>query len=489
MTNELQLIGGVRKINHIKSRPKTIKVRDYRNYDPNKMNKDLENIDWSSVYSVRDVNKAWEAIESTLLSVFKKHAPLISKRVRGAITPWLTAALKSEINYRDILLRKYRKSGSDVDNSNYKRHRNKVTSAIRKAKSMYHKDLLSSNVHNPKKFWKSLKQVYSNKSTEHSKCKEFIINGERTSKASAIADGFNNFFSSVAMSILRKTNPLANFIWRKPKSLIFRTKKVFSFRQVSKVEIVNELRKLKRNKATGNDDLPSNLLKDVSSCIANPLVYIFNLSLATSIIPQAWKVARITPLYKSGLSTNIDNYRPISVLPVVSKIFERLIHSQLADFLEKNKLLYEYQFGFRSNRSTESAVTYLTDNIQREIDKGKLVGAVFLDLSKAFDTVSHAVLISKLPSYGISGKPLELLSNYLFHRSQVVQYANIISNPTSVNRGVPQGSILGPLLFLLVINDFQDYLSHSRVIKYADDAIIYVSHRDRKTLNYYYKKI
>ena len=152
-------------------------------------------------------------------------------------------------------------------------------------------------------------KVYSNKSTEHSKCKEFIIDGERTSKASAISDGFNNFFSSVAMSILRKTNPLANFIWRKPKSLIFRTKKVFSFRQVSKVEIVNELRKLKRNKATGNDDLPSNLLKDVSSCIANPLVYIFNLSLPTSIIPQAWKVARITPLYKSGLSTNIDNCR------------------------------------------------------------------------------------------------------------------------------------------------------------------------------------
>ena len=249
---------------------------------------------------------------------------------------------------------------------------------------------------------------------------------------------------------------------------------------MSKVEIVNELRKLKRNKATGSDDLPSNLLKDVSSCIENQLVYIFNLSLATSIIPQSWKVARITPLYKSGLPTNIDNYCPIFVLPLVSKIFERLIHSQLAEFLEKNKLFNEYQFGFRSNRSTESAVTYPTDNIQREIDKGKLVCAVFLYLSKAFDMVNHAVLISKLPSYWISGQPLELHSNYLFHRSQVVQYDNDISNPTSVNRGIPQGSILGPLLFLLVINDFQDYLSHSRVIKYADDSIIYVSHRDRK---------
>ena len=147
------------------------------------------------------------------------------------------------------------------------------------------------------------------------------------------------------------------------------------------------------------------------------------------------------------MSTNVGNYRPISVLPVVSKIFERLIHRQLSEFLEKNNIFNEHHFGLRTNRSTESAVTYLTDNIQREIDKGKLVGAVFLDLSKAFDTVSHAVLISKLPSYGISGQPLELLSNYLFHRSQVVQYDNVISNPTSVNMGVPQGSILGPLLF------------------------------------------
>ena len=154
------------------------------------------------------------------------------------------------------------------------RQRNKVTSDIRKAKSMYHKDLLSSHVHNPKEFWKSLKQVYSNRSTEDCTSQEFIIDGERTSAASVIADGLNKCFSSVAMSILRKTNPVVN-------------KKVFSFRQVSKVEIVNELRILKRNKATGIDDLPSNLLKDVPSCIVNPLVYIFNLSLATSIIPQA----------------------------------------------------------------------------------------------------------------------------------------------------------------------------------------------------------
>jgi len=174
-----------------------------------------------------------------------------------------------------------------------------------------------------------------------------------------------------------------------------RTIKNFKFQYVSKVEIEHQLRKLRRKKATGNDGLPAGMIKDVASVILSPLCFIINLSLKSATIPADWKEAKVTPIYKSGLRNMFANYRPISVLSILSKVLERSVHKQLLSHLETEKLLTSSQFGFRSGRSTQQAATAFFDSIRRDVDKGNFVGAIFVDLTKAFHTLNHSKLLKK----------------------------------------------------------------------------------------------
>ena len=162
--------------------------------------------------------------------------------------------------------------------------------------------------------------------------------------------------------------------------------------------IINQLKKFKRNKASGVDNLPSGLLKDCRYHIAEPLSFILNLSMDTNTYPQNWKIAKVNPIYKKGSPSEPSNYRPISVLPVLSKILEHAVHTQLMDYLEKHNLITPYQFGYGKNRSTNDTATILVDGIREMVDNGQLVGAVFIDLNKAFDTLSHDMMLEKLSS-------------------------------------------------------------------------------------------
>ena len=164
------------------------------------------------------------------------------------------------------------------------------------------------------------------------------------------------------------------------------------------------------------------MLKDAALVLTKPLTFIINLSLETGVVPSEWKVAKVIPLYKSGSQAEIDNYRPISILPTLSKILEKIVYKQLMAHFERHNLLFEYQFGFRPNRSTELAVTYFTDFIRKEADSGKATGAVFIDLTKAFDTISHSIMLSKLSRYGVSDMELQWLTDYLFLRKQIVHF-------------------------------------------------------------------
>ena len=335
------IIGCVHKLNHQQFSPRTITCRNYTNYNPNSMCEELLAHDMGKIYSINDVNAAWLYLRNILHTVFNKHAPIITKRVKGRHCPWLTTEVKKQINKKDQLLRKARRSNSKEDWQLYKTARNRCNNDIRKTKGNYHKSVLNENMNNPRNFWKAIKAVFpGNKGTAVSSSSMPFLDGLPTEgNEKSKANTFCKFFTSIAKTLKEKAQPLKNFVWGKPTQIDMKTHKHFQFGYVSKVFIEKELKSLKRHKATGLDDLPSNLLKDGATIIAKPLSHVINLSLKTGIVPSEWKVAKITPLHKSGDKTKADNYRPISILPVLSKILEKAVHKQLIAFLEENNLL------------------------------------------------------------------------------------------------------------------------------------------------------
>ena len=220
----------------------------------------------------------------------------------------------------------------------------------------------------------------------------------------------------------------------------------------------------------GYDDISIETMNIAIPFISSPLARVINNSFSKGIVPDSTKVAKVLPLFKSGDQTLLSNYRPISLLPSFSKIFERLVYNRLISYLNKNNILHDYQFGFRSNHDTAMAVTEMVDKIAEAIDSKKISLGIFIDLSKAFDTINHNILIQKLSFYGIRGLSLEWFKSYLSDRSQFVCYSNAKSTVQKITCGVPQGSILGPLLFLLYVNDISNISKILHFVLFADDT-------------------
>ena len=304
---------------------------------------------------------------------------MIRKRVRGRPAPWLTSSVTKLMNGRDQLLRKLRRTKSELDISKYRQIRNEVNIEIRKAESSYHKNLLKENSTSPSQFWKTNKSIYPTKSSAGSSIHSFDLLGEKINDTGKVANDFCRF----SLQSSRPYGKSHSFVQRRletPRPVRKRTNNKFSFRPVSKVEIERYLKSIKRNKSTGTDNLPPCLLKDAAHTISAPLTHLINLSLQTGLFPNDWKLAKIVPIYKSGSHSNFDNYGPISVLPVLSKIIEKAVHREVLELIEQNKFLYAFQFAFRPKLSTELAATLLLDDIRKNADEGKLVGAAYIDL-------------------------------------------------------------------------------------------------------------
>ena len=286
---------------------------------------------------------------------------------------------------------------------------------------------------------------------------------------------------SVAADLVKKLpNPLGAFrtttyIFRRFYAQKIGLRSGFTLSPVTSLFVRKQLQSLDVKKAVGLDGVSSMFLRDGTDCIVAPVTHIINISIITETVPAAFKDAKVIPLFKKGSTLDPGNYRPVSILNVLSKLLERAAHSQLSNYLEKRGLLFENQSGFRGGYSTDSCLIGLTDFIRGEIGKGNMVGMVLIDLQKAFDTVDHGILIEKLKSIGVSSFPW--FESYLTDRKQCVDIKGTRSEFLPVSCGVPQGSILGPLLFLVYINDMNISLT-CRLSLYADDSALIFSHHD-----------
>ena len=288
-----------------------------------------------------------------------------------------------------------------------------------------------------------------------------------------MAEIFNTYFSQIgnnlAENIPPSTRPFQDYLGIPNPNSIF-------FTPTHPGEILDIINNLKMKKSAGFDGIDNYLLKSIAPQIVDPLAYIFNLSLTTGAIPDIMKTAKVVPIFKKGNSQLTSNYRPTSLLTSLSKILENIVYKRTISFFNDHEVFNNSQFGFRKNHSTTHAILSLVDKVATAIDRSNHTVGIFLDFSKAFDTINHNILLYKLSHYGIRGRALEWFRNYLTNRSQFVFLNGCRSSSAPVPCGVPQGSLLGPLLFITYINDIQMSSDRLSFILFADDSNLFFSH-------------
>lgn len=282
-----------------------------------------------------------------------------------------------------------------------------------------------------------------------------------------VANDFNYYFANIEMNLANQ------FLSSKPTLVLPRiVENDFHLEEITHNEVISTINKMSLNKAAGHDGIPTRVLKDNIDILCTPICHVFNLAFASSSYPDILKRAKVVPVYKSGYSNQPENYRPISVLSVINTVFEKLISNRLKRFLNENNVICPQQHGFVPSRSTSTAVLTLTQLINSVLHQNKLIIEIFLDIKKAFDTVSHSILLQKLESYGVTNNSLEFFSSYLSSRKQMVVMSDYYSTYSTVTSGVPQGSVLGPILFSLYNDDLPNSLQNSNVLLYADDTAL-----------------
>ena len=288
---------------------------------------------------------------------------------------------------------------------------------------------------------------------------------------------FDTFFGNIGSDLAKKHKSGGSFT----NYLSVQNETTFHFNEVTKHDIWAIISTIKPKQSRGTDGISNHLLKAIINEVCEPLTIIINKSLKEGIVPAEMKVAKVVPLFKKGKKTDISNYRPISLLNVISKVLERVVDNQVRTFLEENKLIYGHKYGFRKGRNTIQTVLNFVKEIEESKFKKEYSAAVFCDLKKAFDTVNHQILLKKLEHYGVKGTENKWFQDYLSNRYQIVEIDNIQSELLKISCGVPQGSVLSPLLFLLFINDLPENLG-LRVFLFADDTTLLATEKSEKKL-------
>ena len=460
------MVYAIRKINAWrlkKKKPKIIESRSLSRYNKDLFRNDLRQIDWSTILDPLSENP--NEMASTFQEIFELildiHAPLKKRRVRGEVAPWLNQSIRNLMRERDLAKRAAEKSPEKW--SLYKQLRNKVTKEIRVAVQSHYHGLINENKDNPKKMWQTINNVLD-RSSKSTMPASLDIGGKKLTKEGDIVEALNHHFVSVGPKLASKLEQNAN---DDPLQHINNEPTTMRLTPVDDNYVPKAIKQLKNGKAPGPDKIPIILIKDAVDLISKPLTLIFNSSLWKGIFPDVWKLARVTPIFKSGSKSVANNYRPISVISVFSRILERLVHDQVYEYLKVNKVLTMSQSAFQTLCSTITSLIDSTDYWYENSDHKQLNLAIFLDLKKAFDTVDHKILLEKLRKYGIRELSGDWFESYLKNRRQYCAANGYESRPRTVTCGIPQGSCLGPLLFIIYLNDFEKCLKVSKALCFS----------------------
>ena len=473
-----------------KTKNKDVFVRNFRNVNENNVTNNFQSINWNFYANQegenletnvnQDLKKFLDESNKAINSLFP-YRKLSNKEVKSKHNPWITNETLKEIKLRDKLYSRHKKA-TDFNRKEdlelqLRNQKTKVKNLLRSSKKLYFSKYFLENSSNAKKLWEGVNLILASKTKPIGSINCLEVNVENKmvniTNPKQISNIANKYYTNIAGDILKKRKFNGNKHFKQylknpnPHKLIINP--------TEPKEIENIIKEFDPSKSVGPNSLPPKILKLISPLISKPLSDIFNKSFKTGIFPDLLKISKINPIHKKDSKLVISNYRPISLLSNLNKIIEKLMFKRLYSFMEQHKCIYDLQFGFRKNHSTNHALISIVEKIQEAIKDDKIAIGIFIDLQKAFDTVNHSILLEKLNHYGISGISNAWFNSYLNDRQQFVSIDGEHSELSITKHGVPQGSVLGPLLFLIYINDLHQCIRNSNTFHFADDTnLLYV---------------